>query len=252
MKTILTRAVAIALAAGVSVSASAEDSSKSEMAGAGGGAVVGGLVGGPPGIVIGAAIGALLGDKYHQKDESIEQLTDTVETRDETVDTLQARLAVSEASGRALRAELDTLDASGVRELHAMLGSGISFTVPFRTDEDQPGAGTSDRVSEMAATLAVMPGIGVQIDGFADSRGSTEYNAALSLRRAESVRELLLSAGMDAGQIQTFGHGELGGVTGEASVNVDELALQRRVVITFYRTDADGDGLTAAATPTQP
>jgi peptidoglycan-associated lipoprotein len=45
------------------------------------------------------------------------------------------------------------------------------------------------------------------IAGFTDERGTAEYNRGLGERRAESVRESLISAGIDGGRIQTVSFG---------------------------------------------
>jgi peptidoglycan-associated lipoprotein len=45
------------------------------------------------------------------------------------------------------------------------------------------------------------------IAGFTDDRGTAEYNRGLGERRAGSVRESLISAGVDAGRIQTVSFG---------------------------------------------
>ncbi|MBE0619068.1 MAG: OmpA family protein, partial [Burkholderiales bacterium] len=44
--------------------------------------------------------------------------------------------------------------------------------------------------------------------GYTDSIGSKAYNEALSLRRAASVKEYLVSKGIEANRIQTEGKGE--------------------------------------------
>ena len=45
------------------------------------------------------------------------------------------------------------------------------------------------------------------IAGFTDERGTAEYNRGLGERRAQSVRESLISAGVDAGRMQTVSFG---------------------------------------------
>ncbi len=45
------------------------------------------------------------------------------------------------------------------------------------------------------------------IAGFTDERGTAEYNRGLGERRAESVRESLISSGVDGGRIQTVSFG---------------------------------------------
>ncbi|HET9783964.1 MAG TPA: peptidoglycan-associated lipoprotein Pal [Terriglobales bacterium] len=54
-----------------------------------------------------------------------------------------------------------------------------------------------------AAFLKQHPEISVQIVGHCDARGSAEYNLALGSRRAESVKQFLVSQGVDAGRITT-------------------------------------------------
>lgn len=48
----------------------------------------------------------------------------------------------------------------------------------------------------------------VRIEGHADERGSDNYNMELGKRRAEAVRDLLVSLGVNASQIETVSYGE--------------------------------------------
>ena len=48
----------------------------------------------------------------------------------------------------------------------------------------------------------------VRIEGHADERGTDAYNQELGKRRAEAVRELLLSMGVSSNKIETVSHGE--------------------------------------------
>jgi peptidoglycan-associated lipoprotein len=47
------------------------------------------------------------------------------------------------------------------------------------------------------------------IEGHADERGSTEYNHALGLRRAESVRKYLMALGVSDSQLEIRSYGEI-------------------------------------------
>lgn len=46
------------------------------------------------------------------------------------------------------------------------------------------------------------------VEGHCDSRGTEEYNLALGSRRAQSVKDFLVDAGVDASQIATVSYGE--------------------------------------------
>ena len=57
----------------------------------------------------------------------------------------------------------------------------------------------------------------VEIAGHTDSKGSDEYNQALSERRAESVRDFLIDLGVDPGRLQARGYGDTGPVDSNAT-----------------------------------
>ena len=50
--------------------------------------------------------------------------------------------------------------------------------------------------------------VGVSVTGHADRAGSTDNNLALSLRRADAVRQALIAGGISADQITVSGRGE--------------------------------------------
>jgi len=48
----------------------------------------------------------------------------------------------------------------------------------------------------------------IVIEGYADERGSEAYNKELGQRRAEAVKDLLVSMGVHSSQIETISYGE--------------------------------------------
>ncbi len=62
-----------------------------------------------------------------------------------------------------------------------------------------------DRWTARAGALA--PGASVSIDGHADFIASAKYNLRLSAKRAASVKDYLVSRGIDAARIDTHAHG---------------------------------------------
>ncbi len=56
--------------------------------------------------------------------------------------------------------------------------------------------------------LEVSPSMTVQIEGHTDSRGAASYNQGLSVRRAQAVKDHLVSKGIDANRITVKGFGE--------------------------------------------
>jgi OmpA-OmpF porin, OOP family len=63
-----------------------------------------------------------------------------------------------------------------------------------------------------AEVLAKLRDVGevryINVNGHADRLGSTQYNQRLSEKRAEAVRAYLLSKGVDAAKVETFGFGK--------------------------------------------
>jgi len=48
----------------------------------------------------------------------------------------------------------------------------------------------------------------INLNGHADRLGSAQYNQRLSEKRAEAVRAYLVSKGLDASKVETFGFGK--------------------------------------------
>jgi OOP family OmpA-OmpF porin len=63
-------------------------------------------------------------------------------------------------------------------------------------------------LDEAAQTLKDTPDVKVQIVGYTDSIGSDAYNLRLSERRAQAVKQYLVSKGVAAGRLSTEGRGE--------------------------------------------
>ncbi len=84
-------------------------------------------------------------------------------------------------------------------------------------------------IPELEQVLNLMvqnPEIRIEISGHTDSRGSDEYNLDLSLRRAEAVRDYLISRGIQKERLQTDGKGASKPLTD--GNDEESLALNRR------------------------
>jgi outer membrane protein OmpA-like peptidoglycan-associated protein len=115
-------------------------------------------------------------------------------------------------------------------ELLALMQAGIEMDLLFRTDEHKLGNTTDSKLRQLATSLASLPDVYIQLDGFADERGDADYNQNLSARRAENVREILTSNGIAESRIKVAAHGE----SPAADDNIDSLALERKVSLTLF------------------
>jgi peptidoglycan-associated lipoprotein len=59
-----------------------------------------------------------------------------------------------------------------------------------------------------AKAMSERPGIRITIEGYCDERGSEKYNLVLGDKRANAVKEFLISLGVDGGRIDTISYGE--------------------------------------------
>lgn len=204
--------------------------SREENIGVGMGAAVGGLAAGPLGAMVGVAIGAKLGEAFRLKNDDIERLSGELQNSASQVVELQHAVSGLRNETRHLGIELQESYANNHAEYLELLQAGIEMDLLFRTDEDVLTAGITDRLVALAGALARLPAVNVSLDGFADERGASDYNQALSERRAAFVQDILVSQGVDPARIFLKARGE----SPVSAANPDNFALQRRVSMKLF------------------
>lgn len=198
--------------------------SKQESIGIGGGLVVGALAAGPVGAILGAATGALLGDRMHRDQVAMTGLESALAEAQTREGHLDARVA-------ALHDELGVRERM-LRDLEqttARIGETVQFSVPFRTSEASLPPEVVNRLARLGRVLVELGDVEIQVEGHADARGEERVNLALSAARAETVRAVLLDAGLAGEQVQTIAHGSA--EARAAADDPDGLAFDRRVDI---------------------
>lgn len=207
--------------------AGAANASKEETIGVGAGGVVGAVAGGPVGFIIGAAIGAKLGDTFHERNEEIDALN-------ASLDASAARVASLEEEVATASRDLAELEGSSMPELVDLLEAGIAMDLLFRTDEHVLTDQTEARLAGLASKVAALPAVHIRLDGFADERGDSAYNQALSGKRVDHVRAVFVAAGVDPARISHAAHGESEAVDDRP----DSFAFERRVSVELFVDDA--------------
>lgn len=213
---------------GIVVSGCANDGSLTRgQTGAAVGAVAGAILGhqvdGDKGRFLGAAVGAVAGTavgKY--MDEQQRELE-----RELSAEQQSNEISISRLSSDTLKLDLD---------------SEVSFE--FNSSSINPGFHTS--LNKLAGVLSDYPNTAVHIIGHTDSVGSEQYNHALSLRRASSVRTYLTRQGVVAPRTRTEGQGE----NMPVSDNSTESGRQRnRRVEIYLKTIVEGQEANAFRSP---
>lgn len=99
--------------------------------------------------------------------------------------------------------------------------------VNFEFNKDTITADTRTVLAEIAVGLKSQPDMKVELSGHTDSVGSDAYNKNLSQRRANSVKNFLVSQGVPASRLTAIGYGEAKPV---ADNTTDEGRAQNRRV----------------------
>ncbi|WP_298436303.1 OmpA family protein [Ottowia sp.] len=148
--------------------------------GAGVGAVAGGLVGDGRGAAIGAAVGAAGGYAWsrYMENKKAQMQQATAGTGVQVTQTADNRLKLN-----------------------------VPSDISFATGRADINPSLRPILDQFASGLSQQPGTEVTIVGHTDSTGSDAINDPLSVARANSVRDYLVSRGVDSRRIGTEGRG---------------------------------------------
>jgi OOP family OmpA-OmpF porin len=78
----------------------------------------------------------------------------------------------------------------------------------FETDKWDVTEGSKAVLDKVAESLIANPGTRVEVQGHTDSTGADQHNMMLSDKRANAVRDYLISKGVPEGQLTAKGYGE--------------------------------------------
>lgn len=78
----------------------------------------------------------------------------------------------------------------------------------FESGTTQLTADSGQTVNNLSSVLKAYPNAQIQLSGHTDNTGAADANQALSLSRANAVRDMLVSSGVGADRISTNGYGQ--------------------------------------------
>jgi OOP family OmpA-OmpF porin len=96
------------------------------------------------------------------------------------------------------------VDANGCPQRGNITLQGVTFEY----DSERLTAESRPILSRVASDLKKFPRLRVEMQGHTDSAGSDKYNLSLSQRRADAVRDFLVSEGVSAARVTAKGYGE--------------------------------------------
>jgi outer membrane protein OmpA-like peptidoglycan-associated protein len=121
--------------------------------------------------------------------------------------------------------------------------------VLFDTGKYTLKAPAREKLAKISGIIISHPGLNLQVEGYTDITGSDEFNQRLSEQRADTVREFLVSQGVNPQSITAVGYGKNYPV---ASNNTPSgRALNRRVEL-VVSGEVIGFKIGVPPAPTQP
>ncbi|MBA3069042.1 MAG: peptidoglycan-associated lipoprotein Pal [Hyphomonas sp.] len=100
--------------------------------------------------------------------------------------------------------ETSTIAPGSLEDFRVNVGERVYFDLDqYRLDSDD-----QDILKRQAAWLASYPNVRILVAGNCDERGTREYNLALGERRANAVKEYLVSLGVSASRVDTVSYGK--------------------------------------------
>lgn len=124
-----------------------------------------------------------------------------------TVAAAERDQALSIAAARRDQA-LPVASTEGSGKPGATTEQGLQSLAGFSTGAAKIPTNAMPKIDELATTLKNNPGQNVVIEGHTDNAGSPDYNQALAMKRAEAVRNALVSRGIDPSRIAVRSAGE--------------------------------------------
>ena len=88
------------------------------------------------------------------------------------------------------------------------LVQNVGDRVFFQTDQSNLNGSARATLRNQAQWLSQNGSVNLIIEGHADERGTRDYNLALGARRANAVRDFLISEGVNGSRLQTISYGK--------------------------------------------
>lgn len=211
-----------------------------EAIGFGSGAVAGALIGGPVGAIIGGVVGVLIADDANDENRLLDSQTAlTAATAQKTQ--IEEQLGRQKRELLALQNQYDKAKQQSQIELVSLnkeiqrVIQEVEANIQFRTASHIVEDHFKSQLDIVAKGLADNHQLIVSLSGFADARGDSTYNQALSEQRVISVKDYLIKQGVKEQQVLTNSFGESQSVysakAADATPSNEDHFFDRRVLV---------------------
>lgn len=135
-----------------------------------------------------------------------EPMADRSGERSDSEAELEKQRRIAEEEIEAYR-ERQAAEAEQIRK-EKEAAAFVDANVYFAFDNSSLSAEAREALLKQAKWLQENSGRSLIVEGHCDNRGTEEYNLALGSRRAQSVKDFLVNAGVDSSRIITISYGE--------------------------------------------
>lgn len=177
--------------------------------GAGTGAILKGKEGAKKGAVIGAIAGAVFGGYMYYINQKMVKLQTQINQNTGMINAVERK----------------------VDENNKQITMVFRDSVLFEKNSAVLLAGGQNALNELSRTLIEYPESRALIKGYTSSEGEEVYNQELSQRRAEAVRNFLISQGVSSERLTALGYGEADPVASNSTEGGRQLNRRVEIVI---------------------
>ncbi|QYK03005.1 sortase-associated OmpA-like protein PdsO [Shewanella psychrotolerans] len=211
-----------------------EPSDKEALIGVGSGIVLGAVVGGPVGAIIGAFTGGMIGQSVADDSEIKFQQAQLAQQESEIAMLNQEKQHFESLNEQYVSAQRE-LEGLKQRQGARLEELALGLNVQFKTGSSEVESHFKEQLNEVADVMAMSPELKLDLTGYADRRGESSYNQALSEQRVAEVRRYLVKQGVNESRLDAKAFGATAPVKDEQSFEND--FFDRRVTIKLLPAD---------------
>lgn len=198
--------------------------------GMGTGMVIGAIVAGPVGAAVAGIFGAMVGNDVEQ--------AQALKEGEQRINAQASLLSQRDQSLLTMRNKLHQLQQAQVTQVamteeRAAPAITLQSVVQFQTGAYDIAPDYQQQLDLIAKALRGYPSLQARLTGHADQRGDQEYNQALSMQRAISVKQYLINKGVKSKQVLTVALGE----NNSEHTDFESTFFDRKVVIELGEED---------------
>jgi peptidoglycan-associated lipoprotein len=221
--------IAIAFTCLLSGSVMAEQRSKeektNEVIGLSSGVVIGTAIAGPIGGIIAGIFGAMIAENVNA-DKRLQTANNSLQQKDQQLFVMQQNF--EQAKERAIL-QITAIDSALEQAAFNQSAPEIESNIQFKTASYVLEEHYKSQLDLIAQTLKKNPQLSITLSGFADKRGDSTFNQALSEQRALTVRNYLVNKNVKQQQVITNSFGETSLVS--AGKHFEDDFFDRRVML---------------------